>query len=179
MALKDYNFVKYESEQMEHIARHLEGSETAGSHFAKGAFPTAKDLIDYAVEHIQDYSGQRLVREIDAGRTIGYNSLTLLEGLPEQSRISQEPRGREGYLTNIVRGVAKLPTSQMVVVAGPLRNDGEHGFYTIFPGKNAPSFPLTGKKLSEMGYSGKELEEQIKLNQSYKDFWDNHGFIAD
>ena len=78
MALSDYDFVKYEPKQMEHLARHLEGSQTAGSHFSKGAFPTAKDLVDYALEHIQDYSGQRLVREIDAGRIIGYDSLVEL-----------------------------------------------------------------------------------------------------
>lgn len=179
MVLKGYDFVKYDSKQMEHLARHLEGSETAGSHFSRGAFPTAKDLVDYAVGHIQDYSGQRLVREIDTGRIIGYDSLTSLKALPTWTKVSQEPRGRDSYLANIVRGIAKIPTSQMVVVAGPLREQGKHGFYTIFPGQNAPSFPLTKEKLAEIGYSGEELEKQAQLNQSYKDFWDSHGFIVE
>jgi hypothetical protein len=179
MALSNYDFIKYDPKQMEHLARHLEGSETAGSHFSRGVFPTAKDLVDYAVEHIQDYSGQRLVREIDAGRTIGYDALTSLESLPTPARVSQEPRGKDGYLVNLVRGVEKSPTSRMVVVAGPLREQGKHGFYTIFPGQNAPSFPATREKLSEMGYSGEELEKQVQANQQYAKFWNDHGLIAD
>jgi len=178
MVLKDYDFVKYEPKQMEHLARHLEGSETAGSHFSKGAFPTARDLIDYAVEHIQDYAGQRLIKEINAGRTIGCDALISLEDLPEQAKVSQEPRGRDGYLANIVRGISKIPTSRMVIIAGPLGED-KHGFYTIFPGQNAPSFPLTREKLVEIGYVGEELERQVKLNQTYQEFWNQHGFITD
>lgn len=179
MAIENYDFVKYDPMQMEHIGKHLEGSETAGSYFSKGAFSSAKDLVDYAVEHIQDYAGKRLVKEIDVGRIIGYDSLSSLENLPEQARVSQKPRGRDGYLVNIVRGIEKHPTSQMVIVAGPLREQGKHGFYTIFPGANAPSFPLAREKLVEFGYSGDELEKQVNLNKTYKNFWDNHGFIAD
>jgi hypothetical protein len=179
MALKEYDFVKYEPKQMEHLERHLEGSETVGSHFARGAFPTAKDLIDYACGHIQDYAGQRLVREVDAGRTLGYDSLTSLDGLPEQAITSQEPRGKDGYLVNVVRGIEKSPTSQVVVVAGPLREKDKHGFYTIFPGQNAPSFPATREKLEEMGYSGEELERQTEINEQYEEFWNSHGFVAE
>lgn len=179
MALEDFDFVKYEPKQMEHITRHLEGSDTAGSHFSKAAFPTAKELVDYAYEHIQDYLGQKLVREVDAGRTIGYDGLISLENLPQEARVSQEPRGRDGYSTNVVRGVQKNPTSKIVIVAGPLREEGKHGLYTIYPGTNAPPFPATKEKLIEMGYSGEELDTQVKINQTYKEFWDNHGFIVD
>jgi len=66
----------------------------------------------------------------------------------------------------------------MVVVAGPLGED-KHGFYTIFPGENAPSFPATREKLVEMGYEGTELDDQLEANRQYKEFWDSHGFIAD
>jgi hypothetical protein len=179
MTLSEYDFVKYDPKQMEHIERHLEGSQTAGSHFAKGAFASARDLANYACEHIQDYAGQRLVREVDVERTIGYDSLVELENLSAEAVVTQEPRGRDSYLVNVVRGVKKTPTKQIVVVAGPLREQGKHGFYTIFPGQNAPSFPVNREKLAEMGYSGEELEKQVKLNETYKEFWDNHGFVAD
>jgi hypothetical protein len=30
-----------------------------------------------------------------------------------------------------------------------------------------------------MGYSGEELERQVNLNETYRKFWNRHGFIAD
>lgn len=179
MALKDHEFVRDDQKQIDHLERHLEGSETQGSHFARGAFQSAEDLIEYACEHIQDYAGERLVKEVETGRIIGYDSLVRIKDLPDEAVISQEPRGRDGYLVNIVRGIQKTPTSKMVIVAGPLKEQEKHGFYTIFPGTNAPSFPVTRERLIEMGYSGEELERQTQINQSYKEFWDNHGFIVD
>ncbi len=176
MAIKDYSFTKYNQELIDHLVRHLQGSQTAGSHFIKGAFPTAKSLVDYAHEHIQEYDGDKLVKSVDTGKTIGYDSLVSLENLPESASVSQEPRGREGYLANMVRGVEKHPTSKMVIVAGPI-DEANHGFYTIYPGEIAPPFPATREKLEEMGYSGKDLEEQVKVNKGYKEFWDNHGFV--
>ena len=178
MAIKEYNFEKYNPEKVAHLERHLEGSETAGSHFSEGAFPNARALIDYAYEQISDYAGQRLVREIDAGRQVGYDSLVELESLPSEAVVTQEPRGRDGYLVNMVRGVSKKPTNRMVIVAGPLGED-RHGFYTIFPGENAPSFPATREKLAEMGYEGEELDKQEKVNNQYREFWNSHGFVAD
>lgn len=178
MAIKNYNFQKYNQELVDHLARHLQGSQTAGSHFAKGAFPTAKSLIDFAYGHIQEYDGSKLVKSIEAGKTIGYDSLVSLDNLPESASVSQEPRGRDGYLANMVRGVKKQPTSSMVIIAGPI-DEANHGFYTIYPGEIAPPFPATKEKLAEMGYAGKDLEEQIKVNQDYKAFWDNHGFVVE
>jgi len=42
MALSDQDFVKYDPKQMEHIERHLDGSQTQGSHFSRGAFTDQK-----------------------------------------------------------------------------------------------------------------------------------------
>ena len=178
MEIKENNFVKYNLETLEHIERHLDGSQTAGSHFAKGSFSDARALIDYAYEHIQDYSGERTVKEIDVGRTIGYNSLVDLTEIPESIEVRQEPRGRDGYLVNMVNGVSKKPTGKMVIVAGPL-GEGKHGFYTIYPGENAPPFPADEEKLKELGYEGEELVKQIEINKGYKEFWENHGFVKE
>lgn len=179
MGIRNYNFEKYNPEQLEHIAEHLSGSNTKGSHFDKGAFQDAKSLVDYAYEQVQDYNGKRLVKEVNLGRTIGQDCLVELSNLPEGAQVTQEPRGRTGYLVNIVKGANKTPTSQMVIVAGPLREEGKHGFYTIFPGQNAPPFPAAREKLEEMGYHGEELETQVKINNTYREFWKNHGFVAD
>jgi len=116
---------------------------------------------------------------VDTVRTICYDSLIELSNLPSEAMVTKEPRGRDGYLVNIVRGIEKTSTSRIVIVAGPLREQGKHGFYTIFPGQNAPSFPATREKLVEMGYAGEELEAQVKANESYREFWNNHGFVAD
>jgi len=178
MGIEDYNFEKYNPEQLAHLERHLEGSETHGSYFIKGAFPDARSLVDYASEQIRDYIGKRLVKEVDVGRQVGYDSLVELGSLPPEAVVTQELLGREDYLVNIVRGVPKRPTSQVVVVAGPIGED-KHGFYTIFPGENAPSFPATREKLAQMGYEGRELDKQVEANRQYKEFWDSHGFVAD
>jgi len=179
MAIENYNFIKYSPELEEHLNRHLSGSQTAGSHFSREAFDSAKSLIDFAYEHVKDYDGKRVVREIDMGRDIGYDSLVQLSELPPEAQVTLEPRGRDGYLANIVRGVSKPTTRNMVIVAGPLREEGTHGFYTIFPGQNALPFPATREKLVEMGYSGDSLEDQVKINEGYENFWKNHGFIVD
>ena len=178
MPIENYSFTKYDQELIDHLARHLQGSQTAGSHFIKGAFPTAKSLIDFAYEHIQEYDGSKLVKSVDAGKTIGYDSLVSLENLPKFARVSQELRGRDGYLVNMVRGVEKQLTNKMVIIAGPT-DEANHGFYTIYPGEIAPPFPASKEKLIEMGYSSKDLDEQVKLNESYKRFWDNHGFVKE
>ncbi len=184
MATKNYNFVKYEQELIEHLERHLDGSHIAGSHFMKGAFKDAKELIDFAYEHIKDdYTGQRFVKEVDLENIVGYDSLVNIEQLPENAYVVKEPRGRNEFLANMVSGVEKKPTKHVVIVAGPLRVEkGEqekHGFYTIFPGINAPSFPVTEKQLVEWGYKGQNLEEQIKINKQYAEFWDKHGFVKE
>ena len=183
MVLKDYNFVRYDPKQIEHIERHLEGSCTTGSHFTRGAFSSARDLVDYACEHIQDYAGEKIVREVDVGRDIGYDALVLLRDVdPGFNSVSRESRGGNDFSVSVVRGFPHLPkkkTRQMVVVAGPLGNTDKHGFYTIFPGTNTPSFPLTREKLVEIGYSGAKLEKQVELNKSYREFWDRYGFIGD
>jgi hypothetical protein len=179
MTITSYNFEKYNPAQMAHIARHLEGSNTQGSHFIAGAFPDAKSLVDFAYEQILDYAGQKLVREVDLGRTIGHDSLVALDSLPEGATITQEPRGRIGYLVNIIRGIQKKPTSNMVIVAGPSRDKRQHGFYTIFPGANAPAFPLPKDELRRMGFNGRELKMQLRENETYREFWARHGFVAD
>ncbi|MBU0894531.1 MAG: hypothetical protein KKF48_01060 [Nanoarchaeota archaeon] len=69
----------------------------------------------------------------------------------------------------MVKGVEKQPTNKRVIVAGPI-DEANHGFYTIYPGEIAPPFPATRGKLEEMGYFGKDLEEQVKVNKSYKEF---------
>tara|TARA_Y100000310_G_scaffold342128_1_gene443905 strand:- start:6126 stop:6662 length:537 start_codon:yes stop_codon:yes gene_type:complete len=178
MTIKDYNFVRDSPEIMEHLARHLDGSTTQGSHFMQEAFPNARALIDYALQHIQDYQGKKTVKEVDAGRNIGYDSLVSLENLPENTSITEQPRGRDGYLVNIVESVKKQPTSNIVIVAGPI-DEERHGFYTIYPGQNAPPFPVTKEKLKEMGYEGEELQRQVEVNKTYAEFWDTHGFVGE
>jgi hypothetical protein len=178
MALEDYNFVKYDEEKMTHLDRHLEGSVTTGSHFKKGVFPNSKSLIDYALGSINDYEGKRMVKEVECDKIVGYDSLISLDNLSENIKITREPRGKNEYLVNIVEGIDKTPTTDMVIVAGPL-DETEHGFYTIFPGKNAPSFPVTREQLVEFGYEGQGLEDAVKQNKNYKEFWDNHGFVKE
>lgn len=178
MALENFNFVKYDEEKIAHINRHLEGSVTAGSHFKQGAFPNAESLINYALNHIQEYDGKRIVKEVECEEVIGYDSLVCLDSLPENAIVVKEPRGRNEYLANIVDGVDKTQTKQMVIVAGPLKED-KHGFYTIFPGQNAPSFPVTRDQLIEFGYEGEALENAIEQNKQYAEFWDNHGFVKE
>ena len=179
MTLDDMNFDAYNAKQLDHIGRHLDGSEVAGSHFSAGSFTDARALVDHALTHIQDYNGQVLVREVDMGREVGYDAVVSLEGLPERATVTTEPRGRNEYLANMVSGVAKNPTNWMTIIAGPFNSEGTaHGFYTIHPGKSAPPFPMNEKELSET-YKGDELAEKIELNKTHKQFWDTHGFIKE
>jgi len=101
MGIEDYSFEKYNPGQLAHLERHLEGSETHGSYFTKGAFLDARSLVDCASEQIQDYAGERLVREVDVGRPIGYNSLIELGSLPAEAVVTREPRGKDDYLVNM------------------------------------------------------------------------------
>ena len=155
--------------QLEHIARHLAGSEVAGSHFKKNAFTSVKALVDYALNHLQDYNGKRTEREINAGRIIGFDALKHKEDLPEGVNLYREPRGNFGYMTNVVCGVPKEETRQIVAVAGP-KGEEKHGFYTIFPGKNAPPLPVGEEKLKEWGYSGDKLEEAAEKTNNMGNF---------
>lgn len=179
MALDEYNFVKYDPNQMEHLERHLEGSHVQGSHFKRGAFPDAKTLVDFALQHIQDYNGQRTVVEVDLDHIVGYDSVVSTEDLPESATVTKEPRGRNEYLANVIDGAAKKPTNHMVIVAGPLKEQGKHGFYTIFPGQNTPPFPATEEQLREWGYKDAELQKAAEENKQYAAFWETHGFVRE
>ncbi len=178
MTINELNFDAYRTDQLEHIERHLAGSEVAGSHFSAGSFESARVLVDFALQHIQDYKGQVLVREVDLEREVGYDAVVSLEGLSEGANVTQEPRGRNEYLANIVSGVPKNPTNWMTIIAGPFGDD-QHGFYTIHPGKSAPPFPVFEPELKEAGYEGAELTKQVKLNKDYAQFWEAHGFVKD
>ena len=184
MSADEFNFVKYRPELVEHLKRHLEGTDTLGSYFLKGSFPDAKSLIDFAYDQIkEEYRGERLEKAVDLGRHIGYDCVVKISELPENVEIKQEPRGRNEYMVNVAYGAEKEETSQMVIVAGPLGKDEDgieiHGFYTIFPGKVAPPFPATREQLIEWGYEGEALERAVKENEKYKKFWDEHAFVKE
>jgi hypothetical protein len=178
MGIKDYEFDGHSSKLLEYIERHLTGSETAGSHFRKGAFTDAKALVDFALEQIQHYDGERLEAELDLPGVIGYDGLVQLDDLSPSAQVTQEPRGKNEHMANVVRGVMAKPTKHMVVIAGPYGSSGKHGIYTIFPGTMAPFFPQTGEQLQEMGYTGQELETQLSEQPALQEFWDRHGLIA-
>jgi hypothetical protein len=179
MALEDYDFVRYDEAQMAHIQEHIEGKSTLGSHFRRDAFPNAKALIDFACEQVREYNGKRTIVEFDLDREIGYDSLVSLQELDSRVQVTKEPRGRSGYLVNVVTGVEKKPTRHIVIVAGPLKQESKHGFYTIFPGINAPPLPATREQLLSMGYKDEELEKAVELNKQYEDFWAKHAFVKD
>ncbi len=179
MAIDEFDFIKYNEGLVKHIERHLEGSVVTGSHFKRNAFPDAKALIDCALEYVGDYNGQRTEVVADLGRVIGYDALVRLDDLPSEANVIREPRGIGEYMANVVEGVPKMETTQMVVVAGPLREEGKHGFYTIFPGKNAPPFPVGEEQLKEWGYTGKTLNDALETNKGYEAFWKKHALIKD
>lgn len=178
MAVKDFDFVKYDPKQMEHIRRHVE-SDVAGSCFARGAFPDIETLIDYAYEEIADeYNGTVLTKHVDTGRIIGYDALVRLDLLPEGVTILLEPRGPTEFRAYVVSGVRKKETSQLAIIAGPLES-GLHGFYSIYPGSIAPPFPLSEEELRERGFAGENLEKALQENKNYAEFWSRHGFAKD
>ena len=179
MALEDFDFIKKDPEKLEHIGRHLDGSHTAGSHFVQGAFENAEELIEFALKHIRDYNGERMEVELDLDRIIGHDSLIPLVEVPEGTIKTQEPRGQSGYMVNVVRGVDKRPTKHMVIVAGPLEDKRKHGFYTIFPGINAPPVPVTDEKLATWGLTGKALENAKRLNVESMGFWEKYALVDD
>jgi hypothetical protein len=176
MALKDFDFVKDDEEKLAYLDRHLEGTEVTGSYVFREVFPTVKDLVDFAVQHIQDYNGERMEIEVDMPHIIGYDSLTSIENLSEGATVTKEPRGKNEVLANVVSDAPMQPTKKLVIVAGPMK-DNKHGFYTIFPGTNAPQFPATKEQLVEFGYEGEALEKAVQQNSEFAKFWDSHGFV--
>jgi len=202
MAIDDFEFDRYNEEQLAHIERHLDGSDVTGSHFRKGAFESAKALVDFAAERIAHlYNGRRMVLEtrvvLPDREPLGYDALISFDELADQlmiegetkgvrharvrSRLSVEPRGRNEHEAYVIQNewVRKKPTNTMVIVAGPLGDSGKHGFYTIFPGKSAPPFPASREQLREMGFGGLALEDAVKLNLKYDDFWQQHAFVKE
>jgi hypothetical protein len=186
-----YDFYPYNKEQMEHIEDHLDG-KVAGSQFAEGAYLCAKDLIDDVLHHVKDYEGKRKVIEIDVhpcelwdSDIVGYDGVISLDELPEGTEVKQEER--RGYMANVVSGVPKKETNHLVIVVGPLKEEGKHGFYTIFPGENAPRFPA-GNTEDEIRANlqewykddeGADIEGMVAENLKNKEYWDNHAFVKE
>ena len=150
--IEDYNFVKYDPEFMEHLDRHIRGSETVGSTFTGEL--DARAIVDYAFEKIKKgYGGKKIVLEVDVGFVVGLEGVTMLSRLSRGTKVEKTIRDGK-YEVNVVQGIKKRPTSRLVIVAGPLEpvSKGRHGFITIYPGMCCP-----------------DLDD--------REFWKNHAFI--
>jgi len=95
--------------------------------------------------------------------------LFLLDDLPPEAEYTLKPRGEGEYLVNVVKGIPLAVTKRVVIVAGPLGDSGEHGFYTIFPGENAPPFP-------DDRPGNWQSPDQVKEFQA---FWQKHGLVEE
>lgn len=138
MALEDFNF-KVKRKTLEHIRYYHMQSKRIGSYFHKEIFPNARAVVDEALKHIQDYSGQRLEREAEFPFAIGFENIIALHNLPGGIKISQERRvGKKTFY--VITGMQMPETNIISIIAGPSeKNAQEHGFYTIFPGHIFPS----------------------------------------
>lgn len=150
--IEDYNFVKYDVEFMDHLARHIRGSETVGSTFRGELDP--KDIVDYAFEKIRrPYSGEKKAFEISVPFAVGYDGVIHLSKVPRGIEVRKLVRdGR--HEVNVVSGIRKIPTRNLVVVAGPMEGTEKHGFLSIYPGQACP--PMENRE-----------------------FWERHAFIDD
>lgn len=141
-------FLKYHPPFMEHLKRHFPKSGIVGSVFT-GRFRTPRQVVDYALSAIEPiYRGERLVHIVRFGEDIGLDAIIPLNGIPEGKTISREGRtvkldaGRPAsYTVQVVYGIKRRPTRQMVIIAGPLLDKPKyHGFISIYPGVHAPDF---------------------------------------
>lgn len=146
--LEDYNFVKYDHKFMDHLDRHIKGSETVGSTF-RGEVQVI-DIIDFAFTKMRHYNGERMVVEVDLPYVVGLEGVIALSKLPRGTEIKREKRDKK-YEVNVVHGIRKRETSHLIIIVGPLK-DGRHGFLSIYPGMYCP-----------------ELED--------REFWEKHAFI--
>jgi len=147
MALTDFNFV-VEPSQLRHLARNIEGNKSRGSVFFREVFPTPESIANFALAQLTDYRGRRIEREVNLSYPVGYEGVISLSD-PRMDEFCAEMRRRaNGGVIWDVRGIERLPTSQVVIIAGPRKRgtNPRHILYTVHPGMRTPS-------PSEFGYN--------------------------
>lgn len=150
--ISDY-FKKYHAPFIRHLKRHFKGSDILGSKFTGARFPTIKEVIDYAYAEIAPLydSGKKLVIERTFPQIIGLEGIIALSDLPSQTQIYKESREKEfdsflgrqeEYEVNVVYGIQRKTTNNLVIVAGPIPASDPvvHTFLSIYPGRYAPDF---------------------------------------
>lgn len=152
MKINGFNFDKYNPVVLEHIERHFVGSDVPGSLFLPRAFKDAKAVVNFAYNHILDYDGKKIIREVNCGKIIGLDALVERAKIPEHFGVQRKMRetsnrGKKymgdraiSYSTQIVEGMELIPTEILTVVAGPFPDCKKHGFISIYPGRSAPNF---------------------------------------
>lgn len=171
-----YKFVKENKKLRAHIKRHLHSSKIPGSKFKKSAFSSVKQLINFAYKQIKGYKGQSKTFTIKFDKIIGEDAIIPLNKIKKGTKIKRIKREKNNYPINIIKGIEKMPTKEMVIIVGPLPNN-KHSIFTIFPGKCHPPFPQTKKQLIKQDYKGKELEKQISKNKKLLKKWNKLVFI--
>jgi hypothetical protein len=183
MALSDFNFQAYDKSRLRHLQVHLEGKRDIGSFFKREVFSDEKSIADFALSYLNGYNGERLEIQVDMPYCIGYDGVVSLSKVPSNARIFDKFMERKRFYVPVVRGVSKQPTKHIVIVAGPLRKKrtGEikyHGFYTVFPGTLAPTFPVLREVLQRRYVDG-ELRRAVEENEERAKFWREHGLVID
>ena len=147
--IADYNFIKYHGSFERHLARHFANSGVPGSIFTARRFSTPRQVVDVAYDSISGlYEGRTMTHIVPFSEIIGLDSLIPLVSVPKGASVKRGTRtkgkdaGRaNSYTLNFVYGMERIPTNQMVIIAGPvLGNEEKHAFLTIYPGRYAPDF---------------------------------------
>lgn len=135
-SIGEYDFIKYSQKFIHHLAKHFPENETIGSEFTY--FENPVHAIDTAFDILVEdgYEGERKIIEYEFPYKIGLEGIISLEELPRDTEVMKKIEDEE-YEVNVVTGIPKKPTNNMVIVAGPL-DETHHGFYSICPGKYYP-----------------------------------------
>ncbi len=150
-----FPFFKYHPAAVLHVKRHFPGSGTPGSMFVS-PLDTPWKVLDTAFEQLKarGYNGARTELQVNMPQTVGLEGVVATSDLPRGTVVRRTERDK--HEVDVVFGIPKQPTSNLAIIAGPPKLEGEkeHRFYSIYPGRLCP-----------------ELED--------KGFWEKHAFIAD
>lgn len=183
--------IKFNQEDLDHVARHLFGAEELGGKFNKKITSAEKIL-----KLLSEYLGQRINSEnldwihnetsgtdtveicfyadkelkdslgLSDDDPLGYHYVTeVTEEL--KSRVIKMSRGNKGddrIEVNVVGGISPKPTNQFIVHLK--KRPGQEGIFIAiaYPGSPSPFLPNA-------------LSQTAEEYQKSKDYWDGHAFI--
>src|SRR3989344_1742895 len=129
----------------EHIERHTQ-RQIIGAGFYPDFIPrffsSTSALMYFAIQQVKElgYYGGALLHQVEFSDPIGFNEVVALDNLPRNAKIRTGTRGGdERDVVNIVSGVEKTLTHNLVIVLAPYLNN-EYGIHTIFHGNPSPNF---------------------------------------